>query len=187
MGYCPPSVSASELYDEAYFEEYKKRAATPMGEALTRERCQLVKIFWKYSVVDIGIGSGQFLLYHSDAWGYDINPLAESWLKDKTRWCNPYENCVKAITCWDSLEHIADPEALLANVRQWVFVSLPIFRSAEHAYTSKHFKPGEHLWYWTPNGFVKWMRQCGFDCRYRGDIEKRLGREDIETFVFKRL
>jgi len=189
MGYCPPSPSASQLYDEAYFEEYKKRAATPMGEALTRERCQLVQSFHDSAILDVGIGCGQFLQTYTRGWcwGYDINPLAESWLKERNRWWNPYEQPAEAITCWDSLEHIPEPEALLAHVKEWVFTSLPIFRDAEHALKSKHFKPDEHLWYWTANGFVRWMRECGFDCRFRGDIEKQLGREDIETFVFKRL
>ncbi len=187
MGYCPPIPSAPQLYDEAYFAEYKARAATEMGRRLTRERCQLVETFHDSAILDVGIGCGQFLqTYRGRCWGYDINPIAESWLKEKQLWWNPYEWPVAAITCWDSLEHIPDPEALLATVKQWVFTSLPIFRNAEHALKSKHFKPDEHIWYWTAIGFIRWMKECGFSYRHSSDIETKLGREDIETFVFKR-
>lgn len=87
---------------------------------------------------------------------------------------------------WDSLEHIADPAALLARVRQWLFVSMPIYRDREHCLASKHFKPGEHIWYFTDAGFIRWASGLGFDLRERNRIESSIGREDVVSYSFRR-
>jgi hypothetical protein len=91
---------------------------------------------------------------------------------------------------FDSFDRNAQTElgrALLANVREWVFVSLPIFRDAEHALRSKHFKPDEHCWYFTRNGLVFAMQTCGFALVSESNVETDLGREDIGTFAFRRV
>jgi hypothetical protein len=187
MGYYPPSPNWSQLYNEAYFEEYKRRAETAMGEALTKVRVDLVSAYCRrFDLVDIGIGSGQFVRA-AGCKGYDINPRARRWLKQSRRWRDAYETPGPlGITCWDSLEHIADPDRLVSRVERWVFVSLPIFRDAEHVLSSKHFKPDEHIWYWTEKGFKNWLDRLGFDCLYHSEMESELGREDIHTFVFRR-
>jgi hypothetical protein len=189
MGYYPPSPNFQRLYDERYFEEYERRANTPMGAALTKARLDLVRAHfpgWRGRLIDIGVGSGQFVRA-AGCKGYDINPRAEHWLKYSQRWRDPYKPPGPvAISCWDSLEHIADPDRLVSQVGRWVFVSLPIFKDAEHVLSSKHFKPDEHIWYWTEKGFKNWLDRLGFDCLYHSEIETELGREDIHTFVFRR-
>lgn len=179
-------VEPGEPYDAAYFEKYRAMAASPMGAALTGARVELVRRWWPGAVVDIGIGCGQFVEAINGA-GYDVNPVGVQWLKDAARWVDPYAGPVDAITCWDSLEHVRDPGALLANVGRWVFVSLPIFRSAEHAARSKHFRRDEHYWYFTEPGFERFMRSHGFQLRERDNIETLLGREDIMSFAFARV
>jgi hypothetical protein len=77
-------------------------------------------------------------------------------------------------------------QSLLANVREWVFLSLPIFRDAEHALGSKHFRPDEHCWYFSLEGLVFAMKTCGFELVTHSRIESELGREGIGTFAFKR-
>lgn len=99
---------------------------------------------------------------------------------------DPYKVACRAVTLWDVLEHIPDYPALLANVREWLFLSLPIFRDAEHVLRSKHFRPDEHCWYWTRDGLVHAMKQCGFALKSESRIETELGREDIGTFAFRR-
>jgi len=66
------------------------------------------------------------------------------------------------------------------------FVSLPIFRDAHHARTSKHFRPDEHYWYWTRAGFIWFAERCGFSVIEHNTMESLAGREDIETFVLAR-
>jgi len=92
----------------------------------------------------------------------------------------------EAITCWDSLEHIPEPEKLLAKVEKYVFVSMPIYDDMNDCLNSKHYKPGEHLHYFTARGFKLFMRQNGFDLLSSSAIESELGRDGIMSFVFKR-
>lgn len=174
-------------YGSAYFADYLIRDASPMGESLTRERVNIVKDYWTGPVVDIGIGGGRFVEAMKEyGHGFDVNEEAVRWLKEQDKFCNPYERCVDAITCWDALEHIPDPEALIHCVNKYVFVSLPIFTSPKHVLSSRHYKPGEHLWYWTDEGLVMWFDRLGFDLVEKTDIESVLGRDEIYTYVFCR-
>ena len=58
---------------------------------------------------------------------------------------DPYVVPFEAMTLWDVLEHIPDFQALLANVREWLFVSLPIFRDAEHVLRIQAFQAGQSI------------------------------------------
>jgi hypothetical protein len=78
------------------------------------------------------------------------------------------------------------PEAFLRCVRGMVFVSIPIFTDLDHIKRSKHYRPNEHLWYFTREGLVKWMHGHGFGLAEENRMETDLGREDIGTFVFHR-
>ena len=173
-------------YSGPYFEKYQQLDASPMGEALTKARVDLVQRYTSVAPVDIGIGGGRFVL-ESDGMGYDVNAQAVAWLRDQGRYFDIYAHHAEAITCWDSLEHIQDPDALLEQVGEWVFVSMPIYASQAHCLSSKHYKPGEHLHYFTHDGLMLWFEQHGFVCLEYNDIESQLGREGISSYVFRRV
>lgn len=187
MGYLRPPPGAAAVYDDAYFEKYRGYAQTDLGRALTQARIDLVKshvgALW---VCDFGIGCGDFIEQHAAAVGYDIMPAAVSWLRERDRFHDPYCYDAGVLTCWDSLEHVPQPDLLLRHVQGWLFVSLPIFESGERALKSKHFRPDEHFWYWTREGFERWLAELGFDVIESNTIESALGREDIMTFVGRR-
>jgi len=178
------------LYSGDYFAHYQKLDNTKMGALLTRARLDLVGKYCKpIDTVDIGIGGGRYV-QESGGWGYDVCADAVTWLRDNGYYRNPYSDAmgdVKAITCWDSLEHIPDPQALLAEVREWLFVSLPVFEDADDVLSSKHYKPGEHLWYFSSTGFINWCAEQGFECVEMNRVESDLGREGIMSFAFKRV
>lgn len=174
-------------YGHDYWAKYLAMDSTPMGEELTHARKELVDWYWNGSVVDIGIGGGKFVeAMRERGYGFDVNPEAVLWLHNRNSFCDPYEHGVDAIACWDSLEHIPNPEALIAKVREWVFVSLPIFNDPNRAKQSKHYRPGEHIWYWSDAGLVAWFDELGFDLAEKNDRESVLGREEIFTYVFRR-
>lgn len=173
-------------YSGPYFEKYQQLDATPMGDALTRARVELVRRHFARGVVDIGIGGGRFVLEAGNSTGFDVNPDAVAWLKAQGLFYDIDRLPLRAITCWDSLEHIPNPEALVAKVGEWVFVSMPIYRSQADCLASKHFKPGEHLWYWTQNGLISWFARQGFGCVEINERESELGREGITSFAFRR-
>lgn len=172
-------------YSGPYFEKYQALDATPMGAALTKARLHLVRRHFAGQVVDIGIGGGRFVT-EAEAMGFDVNVEAVAWLKARERYYNPYKHHAEAITCWDSLEHIPEPERLLDHVGEWVFVSMPIYKDQAHCLASKHFKPGEHCWYFTHDGLTRWFDCQGFACVEYNDIESQLGRDGITSFAFRR-
>jgi hypothetical protein len=177
-------------YDQAYFDQYDRNARTPIGRALMLARCEFVEQHYRGQLIDVGIGSGAFLdcrqARQEKTWGYDINPAALKWLETRMLLIDPYLVPFQAMTMWDVLEHMEDFGLLLANCREWLFLSLPIFRDAEHVLRSKHFKPAEHCWHFTRDGLLFAMKSCGFTMVSESNVETELGREDIGTFAFRR-
>jgi hypothetical protein len=153
-------------------------------------RCEFVEQHYRGQLIDVGIGSGAFLdcrqARQEKTWGYDINPAALKWLETRMLLIDPYLVPFQAMTMWDVLEHMEDFGLLLANCREWLFLSLPIFRDAEHVLRSKHFKPAEHCWHFTRDGLLFAMKSCGFTMVSESNVETELGREDIGTFAFRR-
>lgn len=198
-GYLPPEIP--ETYDYAYWIKYHEYKQSPIADKLMRARVMLVeKYVPKARIVDIGIGSGHFIetreakvnfpLDHSGVerltFGYDVNKHAIMWLLNRDLWWDPWAREPEVLTFWDSLEHMPRPHDLVARVKSTIFVSIPIFRDREHVLTSKHFKPGEHLWYFTRGGFITHMKRLGFTLVEENEMESALGRDEIGTFVFKR-
>lgn len=175
-------------YEHDYWEKYLGYDDTPLGEALTAARKELVDFYYRGSVVDIGIGGGKFVLsMGAKGFGYDVNKDAINWLMAFDRFCDPYSGPVSCITCWDSLEHIQNPENLINQVTDWVFVSLPIFENPNTITKSKHYRPGEHIWYWSDFGLINWFKTLGFELIEKNNMETDLGREAISTYVFRRM
>jgi hypothetical protein len=185
VGYYPV---AQQPYDYEYWQRYRRMDKTYMAQQLTRARIDLVRRHWRSRVVDIGIGGGRFLEeYPHHAMGYDVNPHARAHLTLTARWQDAYAAQFEAGTFWDSLEHIADPTQLLANVTQWIFVSIPIFKNVTAVIESKHYRKDEHFWYFTHNGFVRFMEVQGFTMREQNDAEVKCGRESIASYAFQRV
>ncbi len=185
IGYLPVTASP---YDRAYFQKYQGYAQTLTGIWLNAARVRMVARHWEMTeLLDVGIGSGQFVASRPGTLGFDINPAAIQWLDDRGSFLDPYHTVVRAACFWDSLEHIPDPSGVLSNVSQRVFVSLPIFHDLEHALSSKHFRPDEHCWYFTQRGFLLFMRLHGWSLVEWNNVETQLGREDINSFAFRRV
>lgn len=188
VGYLPVQ---GHPYDDAYFAKYERYAATDLGKTLDALRTDLVNRHAgpAASVIDVGIGCGAFIeARQGPTYGYDINPAAVVWLKDRFLFRDPHEQPADALTFFDSLEHIARPDAMLANAREWVFVALPIVPGDGPPDPEwRHYRPDEHCWYWTRDGFTHWMRRRGFVCVEHGTPESDAGRLDIHTFAFRRV
>lgn len=153
-------------------------------------RVEFVARHYSGPLIDVGIGSGAFVELRAKSeptYGYDVNPAGVSWLDERGLLVNPYSRPVDAVTMWDVIEHIPDYPELLIGVQQWLFLSLPIFRDADHVLRSKHFKPDEHCWYFTRAGLVWAMKTDGFELVEENTSETELGREDIGSFAFRRI
>ncbi|KQU77711.1 hypothetical protein ASD12_18090 [Mesorhizobium sp. Root102] len=186
-----PVEAGIEPYDAAYFERFQQQADTLIGRALMQARVDFVSGHYQGGLVDVGIGSGAFIerrnsVASETTFGFDVNPVAEAWLRQRGLFIDPYRERVPAVSLWDVMEHIPDFRALLARVSEWVFVSIPIFRDGQHVLCSKHFRKDEHVWYFTSDGLIRAFDDCGFDVVSSNRMETDCGREDIGTFAFRR-
>jgi 2-polyprenyl-3-methyl-5-hydroxy-6-metoxy-1,4-benzoquinol methylase len=144
-----------------------------------------------FSVLDVGSGSGAFVRAAKaagfNASGWDVIPDAVArLLQDGTYADDPAT--FDAVTLWDTLEHMEDPELRLRQVSKGalLFVSIPVFDDLGKIRESKHYRPGEHLYYWTAQGFIDWMSLYGFRLLEQSDHETAAGRESIGAFAFCR-
>lgn len=186
LGYGFYPVPPHRPYDENYFEKYQRLADTEMGREITQSRMDLVNRHYSGELCDVGIGCGQFV-ESMGCYGYDVNSSGIEWLKKRNKYRDIYRAPVGALSFWDVLEHIDEPEKAVAMAKEWVFVSIPFFESAEHITSSRHFRKDEHIHYWTHNGFIRWFSLNGFECEEFNDSESELGREGIRTYAFRRV
>lgn len=178
-------------YDGAYFEHFCSLEGTPIALVLNTGRCALLARHAKTEarVLDVGIGSGAFVsqarVQGFDVYGLDINPHAIAWLKDRDLYAERPEE-FDVVTFWDSLEHMEEPEHLLRKIKRGalVLVAVPLVSSIDQVRASKHYKPGEHLYYWTQEGFIEWMSLHGFRLVEQSNHEVEAGRESIGAFAF---
>lgn len=184
-------------YDDDYFNRYRDMAATSMAARLNGFRRELVSRYLPayekpFKLLDVGIGDGAFLreiagLAGVRSYGTDINPASVAWLVERAQLAGYGKKKEwDAVTFWDSLEHFRDPRLPLQAAKHLAFVSIPIFQTSHHALASKHFRPEEHYWYFTREGFTRFVNQEGFEVVEVLTTETDLGREDIETFVLRR-
>lgn len=188
MGYGYYPVNNTGVYNDAYYDKYDAYENTKFGEKLNSER---VKISRKYSykrIIDIGIGSGQFVK-SVDGLGYDVCEKAVKWLKAERRYLDFYKlgaYNADVVTFFDSFEHIDDIEtAIRMCMGRTIVMSIPIFKDKAHVLRSKHFRKDEHFHYFTDFGLTNWFKRQGYKCLLKSSIESDLGREDIGTYVFE--
>lgn len=180
-------------YDDAYLRKCESYQGNAIATAANAGRIAMLQRHLPAgsSILDVGAGSGEFLraarVAGFDPRGFDVIPsaahaliLAELWDDDPQGY--------DAVTMWDSIEHMEDPATWLARVRQGaaLFVSLPIFTGLDFIRQSKHYRPGEHLYYWTADGFVRWLGQYRFRLVEASNHEIQAGRESIGAFAFRR-
>ena len=164
-----------------------------IAEAVNNGRCALLARHCAAgaTVLDVGAGDGTFVRCARSwgfcAFGFEVIPeaalalLADDLFKDAPE-------LFDAVTLWDCLEHLEEPGLRLRGIRDGakVFVSMPIFEDLRKIRESKHYRPGEHLTYWTANGFINWMTAYGFRLLEQSDHEVQAGRDSIGAFAFCR-
>lgn len=159
---------------DCYLETFRRRAR-PLLEWRPRG-----------TVFEAGFAAGFFLRVMRDAgwrtFGVELNPdmvahaRNELALDDVTHgriedWDGreaPYD----LITLWDVLEHVGDPGALLARLREWLApdgrlvietqdVSSPTARLLGKRW--HHYKHGEHLFHFSPRTLRTLLERAGFE------------------------
>lgn len=184
-------MTKSVSYGEEYYQKYINYENTDLSKKINKGRTDITHKYCQ-TLIDIGIGSGEFIKSSTiRVFGFDINPLAVKWLKENNLFLNPYEDNISGLDgfCfWDSLEHMPNPNQILKLIKkdQYAFVSMPVFEDLSKIKNSKHYRPDEHYYYFTENGLKKYMIDSNFSFVEKDDFETRAGRQDIQTFVFKK-
>ncbi len=198
-GVMEPDETTQFVYDDAYFQNFENMGQTLRGDRLMTMRAILVRDVicdegFDLPFVDVGIGSGAFIekadMFTLQKWkGFDRPDQPFEWLTQRDRWHDLRVEFCDVATFWDSLEHCTEQEAhtLLNHVRKFAFISMPIYENGDAITSSKHFKPGEHILYFTERGLIGWMFDRGFELVDRNRIEERCGRDGIGTFAFTRV
>lgn len=178
-----PTVS----YGADYFDKCAGYEGSEIGEAINAARIALVARHYAGRVCDIGVGSGAFVAARPDTLGYDINPRAWDWLMAR-KLCAIDPAGFVAYTLWDVIEHLPTPAIYLDLVplHGFVFASIPVFDDLHKIRDSKHYRPGEHLYYFTHAGFSYWMSLHGFTLLESNTAETDAGRDSIRSYAFKR-
>lgn len=180
-------MSIKVQYGEDYFNKCLSYEDQDIANKINAGRVQIVKDhFGDAAVLDIGIGSGEFVKKRGgETYGLDVNPTAIKWLKHRGKYSNEFDK-FGAFTFWDVLEHVEEPKNYFKHMKQgsYLFTSIPIFKDLSKIRESKHYRPGEHLYYFTKQGFVDYMQAYGFRLLDHREFEMEAGREDIHTFAF---
>ncbi len=184
-------MTVSVDYGEDYFDKYVGYEDTAISRGINAGRIALSHKYCS-TILDVGIGSGEFIKKSTaKMYGFDINPKAVVWLKDRRMWVDPYESIpadVGGITLWDTLEHIPRPTDLLEKLRpgMYAFVALPIFDDLTKVRFSKHYRPNEHYYYYTVSGLTNYLDDVGYSLVEVCDKESLSGRENILAFAFRK-
>jgi hypothetical protein len=184
-------VSNTIKYEKDYFEKYVHMENTEIAKKINKFRTEITSKYCQ-NILDIGIGSGEFIKSSKiKVYGYDINPYGKKWLEEQSLFLNPYEDNVDNIegfSFWDSIEHFYEPTSLLAKIHanKYIFISLPVFEDIMQIKKSKHYRPNEHMTYFTIKGLVLFLEGLGYKILEVSSEEIKCGRESIFTFVAKK-
>lgn len=183
----PQPVDLGEQYDSSYFDLYAKRHRFRLKRA--DKRLRKIELLTKSGrLLDIGCSLGYFVEAANnrgwDGYGVEISEhaagvAAKSGLKVKSGVIEDacYEDdFFDCVTMWDVLEHVPDPTKHMLEVKRilkpggLVVIGTPNFahpiarRKMKTAPCQwRHFKPHEHVFYFTPQSLKMLLEKCGFD------------------------
>lgn len=180
-------------YGQEYFRKVAAYEGGAIATAVNAGRCALIARHAApdATVLDVGAGTGAFVRaarsWGFAAVGYDVMPTAVAALR-KAGLYDEDPAIFDAVTMWDTIEHLEDPILTLRRVTKGalLFASVPVFEDLRRIRESKHYRPGEHLYYWTARGFIDWMALWGFRPLEQSTHEVDAGRESVGAFAFRR-
>jgi len=173
-------------YDIEYYEKMlREYSATAMD--ICRKRWGFIGDFLgiggkgrTHKVLDYGSGVGWFRAWRprgAEVWSYDIASYPQTGFP-----IQKYD----VVCFWDVLEHVPDFSDLEGPLRlsDHVALSLPIPTDGLEGW--KHFKPGEHLHYFTRESLMALFAGFGFEMMVMDDKVECPPRVDILSALFKR-
>jgi len=166
-------------YDLRYWDKMIRQNSTT-AEAIAKVRWNFVNSINAKNVLDYGCGPGWFRAFRPEGIRvdtYDIAPWPQTEIT-----CEQYD----LITFWDVFEHIENHDILkpLFKGADFIALAIPILPKDQDLIEWKHFKPGEHIHYFTEKGLKTYLSKYGFTLIKKGTPECP-PRKDISSFLFK--
>lgn len=186
-GYGRPSNQTPIEYTEAYEAKYMNYPESDICKIRLQALAQTIKRYKNacmypinpYTLLDYGCGSGAFVKAAKRscycAYGFDVN--------DFTADLRPPKNFKPDIvTAWDAFEHLTDTQQAeffkTAENAKIIVVSVPDFTHALNtpdAFNSwRHYRPGEHLHYYTAIALTTRFEKEGFTLSYMSHSEDKV-------------
>jgi len=179
-------------YDAAYFENMLHMYSGSAGK-IAETRWDFVKEAGARTILDFGCGCNFMTIFAPD--GTDVDSYDIGHIDD-----NPYPQTgirrdhYDLVLFHDVLEHIDwenNPDAKIEEIVQktrWISVTVPMLPDGQPLEEWKHYKPGEHLTYFTGESLDKFFEERGFvkaksgypECPPRIDILSVLYRREDE-------
>lgn len=172
-GYCGYGYPTDRV-PMVYTEDYERKYLSYPEEEINKIRLAPISDTFGsgLKVLDFGCGSGSFVRYARskgfDAYGVDVN--------DFTKDLRPpagFEPDI--VTAWDSFEHLTEEQQdnffKMAESAQAIIVSVPDFASADDIRTWRHYRPKEHLHYYTSNALAERFYREGFIAEFMNHYE----------------
>lgn len=177
-------------YGVEYYENLLEMYAGSM-EKISMIRWGVIAQLEAQTILDYGSGNNAFSLFRPDGViidSYDIGTIGKNVSYPQT---GIRHQEYDLICLWDVIEHVnwksePDNDMLDAIGRsQALAATIPILPEGQELETWKHYKPGEHLTYFTVGEFLIFMSKLGFELLYHEQPECP-PRQDIHTFMFRR-
>lgn len=189
-----PIIGPQDLieYAEEYHEKYSQYPLMRMSNL----RADFIEKFVHGevdSVLDVGFGTGDFLKVMKERkyeiFGLEVNE--ESW-KHGLGWVHPYAGeKVGIATFYDSLEHIPNIVEVLGSINtKYLFVSIPNFKGMDSIEGWRHYRPGEHIYYFNLITLNRFINRFGYELiasDFPEDEIRNTEDKNILTAVFKRV
>ena len=168
-------------YDIEYYEKML-REYSGTGEEIAKIRWNWISELEPDVVLDYGSGVGWFRAWRPkgvQVHTFDIGPYLQTGI----------ELIIYDVVCfWDVLEHIPDFEGIepVLMLARNVAVSLPLGEGKDGLDRWKHFKPDEHLHYFTEEILDALFKRYGF---HKGKIDQPEcpPREDITSVLYEKV
>lgn len=169
-------------YNLDYWEHMLRHYAKT-GEQIARIRWQWIESLEPRTVLDYGCGLSFFRAYRPQ--GIEVFTYDRAYIYPQTG----IKLQIYDVTCfWDVFEHISDfaeIEPILA-LSKHIAATVPL-KPTDVKYTEwRHFKPGEHVNYWSYETFMALMEKYGF-MKIKSGIPECPPRRDIESFLFGKI
>lgn len=144
-------------------------------------------------VLELGPGAGTLMntlkKHCASVDGFDVVPSPHSTVSETDSLRSKWD---LLIAC-DVIEHMPDSESFFDYDFEWAYISIPAMPAdVEKMSTWRHFKPDQHLWYFTRPDFCRWVERHGYEIKYSGHTEDLIRRRwddnepNISNFVIRR-